>query len=144
MPVVLVPKHGKLGEGFSKKEILASQEHPGRRVTSKGYQSPAAWIDNLVALRKFIILCSFCRHKFNHRKNHYRRFYVPDMTGRTDGFIVNGKCDACKQETVLLGGGSGYVHEEEYNKTCEEPSSVRRVNARAKHYARSVWLACKN
>lgn len=112
-------------------------EHPGRRTTAKGYQSPAAWLANLVALRKFIILCSFCRHKFNYRKNHYRRFYCPDITGRTDGFVVNGRCDACKQNTFPH--GTGYVHEEEYAKVCDEPSSVRRVNARAKHYARSVW-----
>lgn len=142
MPVVLIPKYSKLGEGFSKHEVLKSMEHPGRKAGVKG-TSAAAWIDNLVSLRKFIILCSFCRHKFNFRKHHYRRFYVPDITGRTDGFMVNGKCDACKQETALLGGGSGFIHEEEYSKSCEEPSSIRRVNARAKHKSMSVWKACR-
>ena len=119
-----------------------SLEHPGRRTTIKGYQSPASWLTDLVALRKFIILCSFCRTKFNHRKNRYRRFYCQDITGKTDGFQVNGRCDACKQNTVLLNGGSGYVAEELYSQVCEEPSSIRRVNARAKNYAKSIWSAC--
>ena len=118
-----------------------SLEHPGRRTTIKGYQSPASWLADLVALRKFIILCSFCRSKFNHRKNRYRRFYCQDITGRTDGFVVNGKCDACKQNTFP--NGTGYVAEETYNQVCEEPSSIRRVNARAKNYAKSIWTACK-
>ena len=137
---VVVPKHAKLGEGFSKQEVLASREHPGRNASAG--QTAASWISDLVALKKFIILCDFCRTKFNNRKNHYRRFFQPDYTGKTDGYAVNGRCDACKQLTVNVGNGvgTGYIHESTYNKVCEEPSSVRR-RVRAARYAKSVWQA---
>lgn len=120
---------------------LEEFEHLGRRTQVKGYQSPAAWISDLVALHKFILLCNFCKIKFDYRKQHYRRFYVPNPSG---GYTMHGKCDACKQDTRLCGGGTGYIHEEEYSKVCLEPSEVRRRYARAKHYARSTWASVNN
>src|SRR3990167_10022110 len=104
-----------MGEGFSKQEVLKSYEHPGRKTTAHGYQSAASWISDLVALKKFIILCSVCREHFNPRKNGYRPAYVPDTSGKTDGYQVNGKCDGCKEMTVNVGGGRGFIPEDHYN-----------------------------
>ena len=126
-PFVAVPKYSKLGEGFSAREKLAAQLHPGR---SK-WQSPASWILDLVSLRKPVLLCSFCRSKFNPRHFNYRKFYMTDHTGTTDGFVANGKCDACRQNTAdVPGGGVMFVAEELYSLTCIDPCEARR-NARA-------------
>ena len=135
MPITIVPKYHRLGEGFSRSEQAKSAEHPGRRTD--GSQSAASWITDLVDTRKTIILCSFCRPNFNPRKHNYRKFYVPDHTGMTDGYAVNGMCDACKNMTVNCGGGTAFVHEELYNLTCIDPVVARR-NARA---SAKAWSA---
>ena len=137
-PIVIVSKYHRLGEGFSKKEIAKSFEHPGRRTNPHGYQSPASWISDLVALKKLIILCSICRQHFNPRKNGYRRAYIPDSSGKTSGFEVNGKCAGCKQETADVGGGTGFTPEETYNLLYVDPVQARR-DARATWKAQSVW-----
>lgn len=138
-PIVIVSKHGgKLGEGFSKKEINDSFEHPGRR--SDGSQSAASWIVDLVSLKKTVLLCSFCRAKFNPRKFNYRKFYCADITGATDGHVVNGKCDSCKGFTANLGGGVAFVHEEVYPHVCQDKMAARR-EARARAGAHSVTRA---
>lgn len=134
-PVVIVPKYSKVGQGFSKKEIFKSFEHPGRRTD--GTQSAASWIGDLSDLKKCILLCSYCRRNFNHKKNHYRLMFVPDHTGATDGFQSNGQCDACKQQTANCGGGTAYVHESYYARVCVDPSVARR-SARAAAKAWSV------
>ena len=136
--IVVVPKYHRMGEGFSKQEILKSYEHPGRRTTAHGYQSAASWISDLVALKKFIIFCSVCREHFNPRKNGYRPAYVPDTSGKTDGYQVNGKCDGCKEMTVNVGGGRGFIPEDHYNSLFLDPVQARR-NARAAWKARPVW-----
>lgn len=130
-PIVIVPKYAKLGEGFSKIEKLQAMEHPGRQTNPhKGYQTPAGWLDDLGALKKCILLCDFCRIKWNPRTHHYRPMFVPDPSGATDGYKCNGKCDACKEFTERMGGGRAFVHEEEYAKLCVDPKIARR-NARA-------------
>ena len=134
----LIPKHSKLGEGFSRREKELSYIHPGRRTSVKGYQSPASWISDLLGLKKAICLCSFCKVKFDHRKHHYRKFYVVAITGLTDGHRVNGRCDACKQRMEHCGGGTAYVHESEYAKVCIDPMEARR-KARAAAREHSVW-----
>ena len=111
-----VAKHVKLGEGFSKREQYDALEHPGRRTTAHGYQSAVSWITDLLALRKLIILCSFCAIKFDCRKYHYRKTVIN----------YQGKCDACKQHTVNLGGAVTYVHEETYHQVCVDPVEARR------------------
>jgi hypothetical protein len=121
-----VAKYGKLGQGFSQREADESLEHPGRRTNSHGYQSAASWIDDLGELKQCIILCSFCRAKFNPRKNHYRKFYAADISGITDGHAVNGKCDSCKQFTANCGGGTAYLHESDYPNVCADPMEARR------------------
>ena len=137
-----VPLYSRLGEGFNSKQIAKADEHPGRRVD--GTQSAATWIVDLVGRRACILLCSFCRVKFSPRKFHYRRMYVSDYTGMTDGHTFNGRCDACKQPTVNSGGGAAFVHEEEYSKTCVDPVNARR-EARAKSRdAFSAWSFIQN
>ena len=70
---------------WSQRDILASTEDPGRR---KGKPS-GSYIDELVSLKKAVILCSNCLHKFNAKKAAYEkpmRFSV-----------VRGKCDDCRE-----------------------------------------------
>lgn len=132
--IVTVPKYAKLGQGFSKVEQAAALEHPGRRTD--GTQSAATWLGDLSSLKKLIILCSFCRPKFNPRKNGYRRFYVHDITGATDGHAANGRCDACKQPTVNSGGGTAFVHEATYDLVCVDPVEQRR---KARMRSAAAW-----
>ena len=137
-----IPKHGgKLGEGFSRQEKLNAMAHPGRQANPKrGYQSAVSFISDLISLRKIIILCSFCRGKFSPRLFAYRRMFVPDHSGKTDGYSVNGNCDSCKGFTFNLGGGTGYVPEEIYSQAHVEPLSERhRARAAAKELG--VWVA---
>lgn len=138
-PAILIPRYGKLGEGFSQREKAKANEHPGRRTTIRGYQSPASWISDLTDLKKLIILCPFCRVKFNPRKHGYRKYYCPDVTMVTDGYAVNGQCDGCKQMTVNCGGGTGFIHESEYLKVCIDPISAKRA-ARARARAMNPYL----
>jgi len=132
--MIVVPKNAKLGQGFSKAQIAASAEHPGRRTD--GTQSAASWLSDLTGLKKLIVLCSFCRVKFNPRKNGYRRFYVHDIAGATDGYAANGRCDACKQPTVNAGGGTAFIHEETYDLVCVDPIEQRR---QARRRSASAW-----
>lgn len=125
MPVILVPKYASLGQGFSRSEQAEANYHPGRRTD--GTQSAASWISDLAALKKTILLCAWCRGNFNPRKNGYRRLFVPDHTGNTDGYSANGMCDACKQMTATTpGGGTAYVALEHYNKVSQDPVEARR------------------
>lgn len=133
-----IPSYRKLGEGFSYLEKMKGAEHPGRRTTIKGYQSPASWICDLTALKKVVCLCSYCCVKFNHRKLHYRKGFVPGSP--RDGSAANGKCDACKQQMENCGGGTWYTHESIYAQTCVDPSEARR-NARAMAGRKSIWRA---
>ncbi len=137
MAIICVPKYHRMGEGFSKREIATSFEHPGRRTTPHGYQSPASWISDLTALKKLIVLCSVCRQHFNPRKHGYRKAYIPDSSGKTSGYEINGKCAGCKQETANMGGGTGFTPEETYNLLYVDPVQARR-NARARWKAQTV------
>jgi len=136
--VVAVPKYHRIGEGFSPREKLQALEHPGRRTN--GTQSAATWITSLTDLRKSIILCAaFCAPKFNPRRHGYRKLYMPDMAGATDGYTHNGRCDNCKQSTALLpGGGRTFVPDEVYRLTCIDPLDARR-KARAASRALTAW-----
>lgn len=138
MPIVIVPKNAKLGQGFTRKQQQAGWEHPGRRTD--GTQSAASWVCDLAATKKTILLCSFCRPHFNPRRNNYRRLYIADATGHTDGYAANGMCDACKQMTVNAGGGTAFIHEELYNTVCQDPVDARR-KARAAAKSMSAWRA---
>jgi hypothetical protein len=125
--IVVVPKYHRLGEGFTKAEKLKALEHPGRRTRIAGYQSPATWITELSDMRKGILLCSFCKVNFNPRRNKYRRRFVPDPSGKTDGYQSNGQCDACKERTEAIGGGGTFFVAEEYWELVSiDPSEAKR------------------
>lgn len=49
-------------------------------------------MDDLSALRKVIVLCSFCAHKFNPKAAHYRK--------ETDFPVAVGRCDGCKVHDI--------------------------------------------
>jgi len=134
MAIVIVPKYHRLGEGFTKSEMLKASEHSGRRVD--GSQSPASWIADLVDTQKFILLCTFCRPKFNPRKHNYRKAYIPDRSGRTSGYEFDGQCDACKQQTGAT--GTGFVHETTYALSYIDPVVARR-NDNAARKALPAW-----
>ncbi|MGH9876293.1 MAG: hypothetical protein ACRD5H_01530 [Nitrososphaerales archaeon] len=137
-----IPRGTKLGEGFSKAEKLQATEVTPQHQASKG-RSRVGWINDLLALRKVIILCSFCRVKFNPRKHGYRRVFVPDASGKTDGYMVNGNCDSCTQWTPNVGGGTAFQCEEDYLKTHIDPTTARR-QARAGAKALGAWNFINN
>lgn len=132
-----VPRYSRLGEGFSKAQKFVGQEvkplHGGKRAAG-----PAGWLSDLITLRKVVILCSFCRAKFNPRRFGYRRVFVPDATGKSDGYTVNGSCDWCKGETVNLSGGTAFQPEELYKLTTIDPTEQRRT-ARLRAKSLSTW-----
>lgn len=131
---VAVPTHAKLGEGFSKRQKIKALEHPGRRTTPHGYQSAVSWVAELLARRKVLILCMNCCRAFEQhvmRREAYRRVFIPDYTGQTDGYTVNGACDVCKQETALVGGGRAYQPEEFYRLNHLDPSEARQASRAA-------------
>ena len=109
---------------------------------SKG-QSRIGWLDSLLSLKKVVILCSWCRSKFNPRQHNYRRVYVPDYTGKTDGYTVNGDCDSCRSFTPTAGGGTAYQPEELYALTHQDPVVARR-QSRANAGRKSVYSAAMN
>ena len=106
---------------------MDSREHPGRKVD--GTQSAAHWVCDLADARRSVILCSFCRKNFGPRHDKYRKLYVPDNSVKTDGYTVNGKCDGCKGNTALLGGGLLFLAEEIWKDSSMDPQEARR-NAR--------------
>jgi hypothetical protein len=128
MTTILVPRGAKLNDesAFTKREKVDANLHPGRRTKANGYQSPASWVMDLADLKKIIILCSFCRPKFDPRKHGYRRMQllIEDKMDFTSN--VNGVCDSCKQKTFNMGGGAAFVHEQFYNQVCTDPVEARR------------------
>lgn len=75
-------------------DVLKSQEDPGRK---KGKPS-GSYIDDLVALKKAVILCDLCVRKFNAKKAGYEK---PSRFS-----TVRGKCDDCRE----MGFGTLFVH----------------------------------
>ena len=135
--LIAVPKYARLGEGFTRREQIDALEHPGRRTD--GTQTAAAWLSDLIELRKLILLCTYCRPKFNPRRHRYRKFYTPALVGGVDPYMTNGRCDGCKQNTALLpGGGTAFVSEETYRSVCLDPLDARRL-ARAAAGAQPAW-----
>ena len=118
---IFIPKHGqKLGEGFSRGEIIESFAYPGRRTRTPGYQSPATHVTNLADARQAIQLCEFCRVHFNPRKERYRIRFVPSVD--TSGYTATGPCDVCNQRTSKL---SVFVAEEIWEMVSCDPQEAR-------------------
>lgn len=135
---VFIPRGQKLGEGYTKAERFVGQEvkplHGGKIA-----QGRASWLDDLIALRKVVILCTFCRAVFKPHKVGYRRVFIPDTSGKSDGYQVNGCCDWCKNETANIpGGGTAFQPEELYKATTIDPSQARR-SARAAAKSLRTW-----
>lgn len=63
--------------------------------------TPGSHIHDLAALRKCIMLCSFCEHKFNAKRARYRRKHF------LSGLI--GECDGCGEKGIHC---AAFVHEE--------------------------------
>ncbi len=129
-PTILIPKYTtqeKKGKRFLR-------EDSGRQTNPKrGYQSPAAYLDDLAAMKKAIILCSFCINKWGSpRKKGYRARFVPDPTGVASGYAVIGTCDACKQNTANMGGGKVYISTDLWSKVSMDPREAHRR-------ARDAW-----
>lgn len=123
---IFVPKYGqRLGQGFTKSEVLDSFIHPGRRTKANGYQSPASWITELADTRKAIQLCNVCASHFNPKRNHFRVRYVPDSSGATSGYVCNGQCDGCKERTENMGGGKLFLPEELWEAVSNDPQEAR-------------------
>ena len=140
----VIPKHEKLGRGFSRAAQIQAQEHPGRQTNpSHGYQTPVAWLSDLLSLRRILILCTNCERHFDAGRFQYRVVYVPDWTGKTDGYTVNGKCDWCAQETTDVGGGKAFQPEEFYKATHMEPAEARRAS-RARAMSKRAWDAVQS
>lgn len=140
MAEVFISKYGnKLGEGYSKAEKIEATRITPQHQASKG-RSRTGWMADLVALRKVIILCSWCRKNFNPRKYGYRRVYVPDYTGKTDGYTVNGDCDYCRTFTPNAGGGTAFQPEELYRQTHIDPVQARR-ESRARAGQKTIYRA---
>lgn len=118
---VFVPKHGgKLGEGFSRHEIIDSYAYPGRRTKPHGYTSAASEVTGLADARKAIQLCEVCRLHFNPRKEHYRIRFVPSID--TSGYTASGRCDACLQYSAT---NAIFVSEETWEAVSCDPQEAR-------------------
>ena len=118
---IFVPKHGsRLGEGFSRYEIIDSYAYPGRRTRSHGYTSAASEIMGMADARKAIQLCETCRLHFNPRKEHYRIRFVPSMD--SSGYIASGRCDACLQHSAT---NAIFVPEEIWEAVSCDPQETR-------------------
>ena len=86
------------------RRLLASYEHPGRPSGSVA----GGWIDDFVALKRCIMLCPFCVHKFNPRAAHYEVW-------RTDLYSV-ARCDDCKHLSRQI---RTFIHQSQHAETGE-------------------------
>jgi len=77
------------------------KEHPGRP-----HGMPhGSWVWDLTCLRKVVLLCFACQHKFDHKRNDYY------MDGRHP--FCTARCDGCRR----LGQAKMYIH----NSALAEP-----------------------
>lgn len=84
---------------FTKQEITAAMEAPKKTVG----RTAGSWVHDLCSLRKVITLCSFCQHKFNPGRLHYKR--------EKEFPIVMANCDGC---SVFDPRCAAYFYEETY------------------------------
>ena len=95
-------------------QLLAASEASGKsRGTLAG-----GWIADLAALKKVILLCGPCTHKFNPGRVNYRR--------EKEYPVAQGKCDGCNTFDPKC---SWYIHEEAYKEirsTAQERRALQR------------------
>ncbi len=137
-PTILIPKYSVHEKKTGRARMTPD---PGRQTNPKrGYQSPAAYLDDLAAMKKAIILCSFCINKWGSpRKKGYRPRFVPDPSGVTSGYMVVGICDGCKQNTASMGGGKVYVSADLWTRVSMDPREARRRARDAWMKQRDMW-----
>lgn len=93
---LLVPTGRLRWRSIRRRRRSVPREAPGRPV---GHPE-GSWIADLVALRKAIILCRTCDHRFDPDRHHYykdRKFP-----------FVQGRCDGCRQFAYQ---GRLHIHE---------------------------------
>lgn len=76
------------------------------------------WMADLAALRKCIVLCSFCAPKFNPKRYQYRK---------EAEFQARGRCDGCKANDIHC---TMYVAEETYSQVRMTRDDVRAMARR--------------
>ena len=107
MPTLLIPRQ------FTPQELLAEGEARGRGPK----QGVGGWIADLAALKKVILLCSGCTHKFNPGRVQYRR--------EKEFPVCQGKCDGCNTFDSKC---SWYIHEELYKDVLSTAQDRRALN----------------
>ena len=93
-PTILIKKT------FTQADIDKSMEADGRRRGT----TAGSYIADLAALKKVILLCSLCTHKFNPGRVGYRR--------EKEFPVAQGKCDGCNTYDLRC---SWYVYDELYS-----------------------------
>ena len=72
-------------------------KHPGRPVMNPH----GSWVTDKAEIKKGLLLCSKCSHKFDPKAYDYYR---------TREFLVHGPCDACKQYANTT-SATFFIHE---------------------------------
>ena len=100
---------------YTQQQIAESYAVKGR---PKG-RTPSSHVDDMVALRKLVLLCDFCRPKWNPRKDHYELYQkIP----------VAGNCDACGDHVWT---GTAFIPEINHDALIyESPIAARRRRGR--------------
>ena len=106
-PTVLVKRQ------WTPNELLAVDEAPGRTPG----RSAGGWVADIAALKKVILLCSGCTHKFNPGRVHYRR--------EKEFPVCQGKCDGCRTFDSKC---SWYIHEGLYKEVRSTAQERRALN----------------
>lgn len=114
-PTVLVKR-----KDWTIRDVLKSEEAD---VGPTHGRTAGSWVYDLAALKKLILLCPFCTHKFNPAKVGYRK------DKEFPHYI--GKCDGCGTLDIRC---SAYFHEEIFTQvrsTAEERRELQRKRERA-------------
>jgi hypothetical protein len=118
-PLILIPKV------YTKLEQMAGAAWGGRKKGTTG----GSLVGDMVQLRKTIILCGSCQHKFDWRHNNYFSVW------RYEHQPVVGECDVCK---LRITGNDGrlFLHEASRHNvwaTKDEQRSNRSTMVRVAH-----------
>lgn len=76
-----------------------SAEAPGRAAG----RTAGGFISDLTAVKQCILLCEFCQHRFDAKRNGYRKW--------KDTYVV-ARCDGCKSHSIRA---TAFVHEDNFH-----------------------------